>query len=166
MVLSINMFLKWGPRPILTKYRSLSVPSWYFLAIFKSKNINENKRIQSTLGLSEHPTNTDSKIYRISASLTAEFVTISSILTWQWDCWQCDAPVWILVGKMNTKRNSWFSLHWLHTRVLWNEFYRHHYQYQKSNCLVTDFTPILCGFILDLSNPLRKVLCSDKVLSK
>lgn len=163
MVLSINMFLKWGPRPILTKYRSLSVPSWYFLAIFKSQNINENKRIQSTLGLSEHPTNIDSKIYRISASLTAEFVTISS---WRWHCWQCDAPVWILVGKLNAKRHSWFSLHWLHTRSFETSFKGTNTNIQKSNGLVTDFTPILCGFILDLSNPLRKVLCSNKVLSK
>ena len=100
LMLSIKMFLKEGPSPKLTKYHSLSGPRWYFLVIFESRNTDKNKQLQSALEFFEYPAMTDFKVHCISTSLTAEFVTISSILPWCWGRWQCDANVWVLVGDV------------------------------------------------------------------
>ena len=84
----------------MIEYYSLSGSRWYFLAIFESGNIDKNKQLQSASELFECLAMTDFKVCHISASLTAKFVTISSILPLWWGWWQCDTNEWVLVGDV------------------------------------------------------------------
>ena len=100
---------------------------------------------------------TDFKVHCISASLTTEFVTISSILPRSWGWWHCDANVWVLVDDVELLKKfliffvlaSWQGpLRWI-LIVPIPRFYSPFVLWEMLH---------LCGLIFDLSYPLRKVL--------